>query len=618
MALIRWKAVLPMALVTALVAVFWLFFLDETVRRLIERQGTAALCAKVELRRFHLTLKGLQVELEGLRVTDPVAPMRNMFELEQAVADLEWPPLLEKKVRVRELAARGMRFGTARPASGAVPDCRQSPPGVVGQLVDDWVRAVPRPSLDLGGLSRLQQLPTLRPDSLATVRQAKAVIALGDSLKRAFEADVRAADPRPTIDTAKALVQQVKAFDPKRLDVAGAARLAQQARGTIQQVQARKRQVDALGRSVETRLDSLRRGVAGLERAKQQDLAFAKSLVQLPSLDMPSVSAALFTDIALERLKPMLYWVNLAEQYVPPGLDPRRRRGPDRLRLAGTTYEFPRAARYPTFLLDLGEATLEVGGVSAASGAYRARVEHASTEPALVGEPLRFLAERTDAAKGPRELRVSATVDRRGATPRDTVAALLDGLQLPSATIAPVGATLGFGTGRVTIGLSRVGDRLAGQWRVDAQGVTWTRTSTVDAAEAARFGTRAWGEALLWRTVSSIRDVTIDARIAGSLAKPELAISSNVGDQVSAGLQRALGAEVAKLEAQLRAEVDRAVQAKLAEARSRLTVLDDAKARLAAQGIELDGLERELDAQVKRLTGGVAPGIRLPKLPGLR
>ena len=84
-------------------------------------EATAAGVCKVDLADAHLSLTDGHVSLRGLAVTNPNAPLTNLFEIDELVFDAGILPALERKLVVDTLAARGIRFNTPRATSGAVP-----------------------------------------------------------------------------------------------------------------------------------------------------------------------------------------------------------------------------------------------------------------------------------------------------------------------------------------------------------------------------------------------------------------------------------------------------------------------------------------------------------------
>jgi hypothetical protein len=76
-----------------------------------------------------------------------------------------------------------------------------------------------------------------------------------------------------------------------------------------------------------------------------------------------------------------------------------------------------------------------------------------------------------------------------------------------------------------------------------------------------------------------------------------------------------VGEEVARAEALARAKVDSIVSDKVEPVKQRIAAVQaDATRRVAAEQQRLDQVEADLRKQLERLTGGLAPGIKLPKI----
>lgn len=620
MKLFRWKAIVPMLLFVVLVAVLWSLYIDRVIRRTIEIVGTDVVGAKVELASARLSLRRGELELEGLQVTDPNAPMTNLIEVPAIRAALNGRALLMKKIVVESLAVRGVRFGTPRKESGALEHPTESQ-GEVTRKVLGWVNSIPIPSLDLRSIvGTVVNVPAVNADSLRTPREAETVAARGDSLRQAMEREVAGLDPRPTIDSARALSARLQASNLRSMNAAQLATTANDVRTMIARVGAMRARVDTAKAHVNAGVEAVRAGVAGLEEARRADLAFVRGLVKIPSFDAPDISMSMFGPMVTERLKPVMYWVNVAEKYVPPGLDPRRHSGPKRLRRPGTNFDFPLRETWPNFLVERAHADLALGGSSVASGAYVAEVFGATTEPAVYGRPTTFRASRTSSV-GPHDLRVSGAMDRTGRIAFDSLQASVPRLTVPAIDIPSARAKLEFGDSSfMQLGLSRSGSELRGTWRMTANEVRWHRNgdSAAAGAPAPRIGTQEWAEGLIWRSIASIPRVEMEASITGPLTSPRLSLQSNVGEAVAAGVKREIGAELARAETMVRAKVDSMVSRQVAAARAKAAALEaQVRERIAGPQQELERVEAELKETLQRVTTTVPGGIRLPNLPGI-
>ncbi|UCF40996.1 MAG: hypothetical protein JSW43_01250 [Gemmatimonadota bacterium] len=614
--LFRWRAIVPLGLVTGLLALAWWALLDRVVERVVEETGAYLVGARVDLESADVRLREGRVVLRGLEVTDPSAPMSNLFEAAEIVADVRLRPLLERKINVDTVVVRGVRFGTARDESGELED--PSPQsGLIAREVSAWADAVRVPPLSLEGLGRVVDAAAVDADSLRTLVEARALAARADEVRTTWDRALAGLDPRPRIDSAEALVRRLQNTDLRGLNVLGASRLVGDARATISELGTLGEGIDDLSRTGQASLADVRTQLAGLAAARQADYAYARGLLELPSLDAPDISPAIFGEAAIAWVRPVLYWLRLAEEYLPPGIDPRRFRGPKRPRRAGTTVTFPSAASGPRFLLEYGELGLELGGEGLAAGAYSARVTGLTSQPTLYGKPLELVARRAGAAVGPSDVAVRALLDHVSAPVVDSLDVSLGGIQLPSLDLEALGARLVLGEGATQLRLARSGDRLGARWSWRAPQATWVRlrgtASGDEAAGAAQVGTRAWAEELLWRTVSELRDVRIDVELSGALREPSLSVRSNVGQAVASGLRRELGREVERVERETRARVDALVDEQVARARRGVADLetkyvdeiDGAREALAA-------VRQQLEREVQRLGGRLPGGLRIP------
>ena len=128
-------------------------------------------------------------------------------------------------------------------------------------------------------------------------------------------------------------------------------------------------------------------------------------------------------------------------------------------------------------------------------------------------------------------------------------------------------------------------------------------------------GPRSDLEQVVWRVVSGLKQLDVNAEVRGPLESPALSVKSNLDDAIAQRLEAVVGQEVAKAEALARAKVDSIVNDKVEPVKQRIAaVQSDATRRVADQQQRLDKVQADLQAQLKRMTGGLAPGINLPKI----
>ena len=578
MRIFRWRAVGPLLLFTLFGGVLWLLFADRIARRSAEKIGTAIVGAKVEIEDLHIDLANGDVTVRGLTVASPHEALKNLLQADELVADIDVLPLLEKKVVIDRLAANGLRFGTARTTDGRVPgNPDESVAGRVMSEARDWAQRFQVPALQLA--TGKIDVGTLDPRNLSAIPAGQALTARVDSSRRAWQTEVDSLRVGSAVDSATATLARLRGA--RATDLAA----LNEARRAIDQIKQARGRVTALDRHVTVGIAALRAGVAGLDSAKQRDYAFARGLLKLPSLDAPEIGLALFAPTAVAQFARALYWTELARAHMPPGLLPRAGAGPQRARRAGATVRFPRAHALPGFLLRTAELSFLLDPAAPQPKQYAGRLTGLTSDPALYGRPTVFEASAPAVTAG-------AMLDHVRATPRDTADATVQGVRLPVFTL-PFGR-LDPGPGTVRLGFALTGDTIRARWAVRSTRVQWARDSA---------GARSPAADLVWRTVAGISDLQVDAGLTGTLARPRLAVQSNLDAAIAARLRAMVGEEGAAAERRLRAEVDRQVDPVVQPARARVTALQtEVTGRLAQQRAKLDQAQKDLERRLRELT----------------
>ena len=580
----RWRAIGPLLLFTLLAGVLWLLFADRIARVSAEKIGTAIVGAKVEIQDLHIDLKNGDVTVRGLTVASPHEALKNLFQADELVADIDVLPLLEKTIVIDRLAANGLRFGTARETDGRVAG---RPDGLTGRVLAEtqrWSEQFQVPALQL--VTGQVDIGTLDPRSLSAIPAAQALTARADSSRRAWQTGLDSLRLGPAVDSAKATLA--------RLRTARATDLAalNDARRAIDRLKQSRDRVAALERGVNGGVAALRAGAAGVDSAKQRDYAFARSLLKLPSLDAPEIGLALFAPSAVAQFQRALYWTQLARAHMPPGLLPRADAGPPRTRRAGSTVRFPRERALPGFLLRTAELSFLLDPTASQPQRYAGRLTGLTSDPALYGRPTLFEASAPAVTAG-------AMLDHVRATARDTAGARVEGVRLPVIRLPSLPMQLDPGQGTAQLGFALRGDTIRARWGVRSAHVRWTRDSAAP---------RSAVTDLVWTTLSQITDLQVDAGVTGTLSQPRLSVRSNLDEAIAARLRAMVGDEVAAAERRLRAEVDRQVDPAIAPARARVAAVQtEVTARLAEQRTKLDQAQRDLEARIREMTR-----IRLP------
>ena len=601
--LVRWQGLIPLGLLLLALVAFCFSFGDRLVRQPTAEAATKALGTQVDIASLEVRETESSVELRGLAIADPFDPRRNVISADRIRVELEPTPLLEKKLIIRRLAVGGVRLGTMRSEPARNIDDNGFAATTL-RSIREWAAKYRHPVLALTPIDTIRQL-VLDPAQLGTVRAATTLAASADSVRGVLETQWRGLDLRTAFDSSEALVRRLAGATPRTLGLDGTRRAVTDVRRVVRQIDETKNRLEALHRSARAGVAVLDTGIASLDAARRADYAFARSLLRIPSLEGPDIGGALFGPVTLDRYQQVVYWAELAQRYMPPGLRPRPREGPERLRAAGATIAFPRARQLPDFHLQHGELDFALAD-GAARGTYVARLSDLTTTPALVEKPMRFSARRDAAGTMMGALQVSGLIDHTAGRMRDSVRAVGTAIALPGFALPGLPLRVEPGKGTSQLDFLRNGNRIAARWIIRSSDVQWLS----DSSRARALNPL---EQLVSRVVSGLRELEVTANLTGEIRSPTIAISSNLDRAVAARVREVAGEEIAKAEARARAAVDRIVEERTAPVRARIAELrTESERRVADARARLDEERQRLQTRLDSLAGGLG-GIPLPR-----
>jgi len=115
------KRLLQILLIISLVLIATYYFsVDGVIRSMVENEASKALKAQVNIAGANFRLLGGKLTLDGVQLTNPRAPLRNLAQADSVSLDLNFAQLLSRKFVADQVEIRGLRFDQARAVSGAI------------------------------------------------------------------------------------------------------------------------------------------------------------------------------------------------------------------------------------------------------------------------------------------------------------------------------------------------------------------------------------------------------------------------------------------------------------------------------------------------------------------
>lgn len=107
-------------IVIALISSVYFFAIDSVIKAIVEREGSNALHAKLDVANATFHLLPASLTLRGVQATNPQQPMSNLLQADVVALPLQLGELLDRKLIVDEMQIHGLRFAQPRQHSGAI------------------------------------------------------------------------------------------------------------------------------------------------------------------------------------------------------------------------------------------------------------------------------------------------------------------------------------------------------------------------------------------------------------------------------------------------------------------------------------------------------------------
>ena len=273
------------------------------------------------------------------------------------------------------------------------------------------------------------------------------------------------------------MITRLQSANVRTLGLQGARNAVTDLRRALARVDSARGRVDRLVNDTRRAIDSLQAGAAALDQVRRDDYQFARSLLQLPSFDAPDIGAALFGHVTIDKFQQAMYWATLARQYAPPGLLPKEKSGPSRVRAAGSTIRFVTPQSYPQFLVQRADVNVTTAGPQPST--YTFALRDLTTEPAIVGRPTLFALRRASAGGTVDSVRVTGSVDHLRAQPREIVNVHAAGVALPRLAVPALPLALDPGRGSSELRFMLDGNQVTGRWSVRSSNLRWVSESAI-------------------------------------------------------------------------------------------------------------------------------------------
>lgn len=577
----RWKWIIPRLVIVVSLWAFLKWGMDPALRYAAVRAVQSVTGARVDVAAVRTRFFPPTVDVSQVAVASARRQGRNLFEFDQMHLQLESRSLSQRRLVVEDGRIENLRFDTVRKDDGQLEQSTaptSSEPSwlteKVTELGDQWLTQLSKQVRD-----------QLDPNLLESYRVGSGIYSRWDT--RFAELEDRAKAMESKVRTLEDQFKAAKQGDTLE-QIEKYLQLAQEADLLLRD--ARQFQNDLKSITPEVRAD-----FEALNAARLHDQEMIRHKITLLKPDGPRITQALLGKAMYLRIQQTLSWIetirdwqsDLAEQVRPP-------------RSAGR--EFPVVLMQPAPDVLLKNLRLS-GSISIDEEfiPYSATVRNVTEDPKLLGQPSLFQLT----AAGRKPLRLNMTVDATGqqlSTELDAELQDQDGFQLTTGRREDALFQAGLKNLAWSMKLKLDGDQLQGfvNLRSDLQGLSFEASDDVrpEILEATN------------QALGAVR--TLDALVAlnGSLQKPDVVLTSDIGEQIADGVQAAFYHQLEKARDRLLAEVNEHASEQLQSLKLRFA---DEYQRLAEDNQKLLGQIQDVQSILVSLRSGQANPVTIAR-----
>jgi len=532
-----------------LVIVVALFLIDGIIEKSIEKYGTQAVGARVDLAEADLSLLPLGITLTGLEVTNPDSPMQNAVEAATINFALDVMPLLDKKVIIDDMTLARVQFNTPRKTSGAVPGLTPTKADKEKERAANGCGGGDMPALGLADVGSILDGEKLK--SLDAVVKVKADIAAEQAR---WQKQLDALPDRKKLESYKARVEKMKSGGGGQLG--GFLNAA----GDIQNIQKEiKQDLNALKsaqKNLNREIASLNKKIDALAANPMTDVNRLAKKYGLSSKSLGNMSRVLMGDQACQWVQKALGWY-------------------DRLKKPGTGKKGPgkvggqAAGEIPFVLVRKAEASVVLK-----SGMVQGLFKDITTKPEQLGKPTTFelAGQKLD---GLDLIEILGSLDQ--SKPGQSISTvkglvkgyLLENFKFPADTGVPI--TIKKALADLEIDSSLKGEDLA----VLLTAALKNASLSVDTSAQSSPVVKAMGSVL-----EDLSTLTANADVAGTLENYTVTVKSDVDRLLKSAMGKVVNQQTAALKKQLKTQISAQLQGPAGEAKGALGGFGDIQGEL--------------------------------------
>lgn len=596
---IRFEAIIPVLVITLITFIYFTYYFDHHMKKLIEYVGTEANGAEVNVDAVRTSFIKGSFDLDRLQVTDPKRPSHNSIEIGNIHFQYLWDALLRMKFVVEDASISNIQLLKPRTSPGKVLPPEPAKPSKVDELQLEVVSQVKNKYgtnmlgdalaiLESGGDFE-GQLQNIR-GTLKSETRVNAMVADVNSKKAFWDGKVKELSDTSKIKEIETTLKTVKA----EKNFAKQAQGLKQLTDLLKDVQKQYKEIEESSNKLQAEVKAVADYPKELQALVNEDIASLKNRFSIPQLDFKDMAMHLFAGQFAEYIAKARTYKALADQYLPEKKDAKDEVIPPK-RSEGKNYNFPITTGYPLFWLKRA-AISSKGTAESYSGQVSGELTNVTTSPKQIKKPI-VLDMRGDFP----DVKVSGvkaliTADFTQDISKQSALIQVNSFAAPEKMFVD--------DKKIKFGFLKANGTSTISATLQEQQVKMNWTAAFTKPQFLVETSNKLTKELLTNVVNNIPVINIDGTATGTYKNLNMDISSNLGTELSQGITREVGAKLTEAQNKINAMVEEKIKDPKATLMSSLNGNNKNLAQLGNLEKLFKDNENKIKAELDKLKSG--------------
>jgi uncharacterized protein (TIGR03545 family) len=550
---IRFEAIIPVAILSIITFVYFSFYFDYHMKKVIEYVGTQANGAEVNVDGIRTSFITGTFDLDRLQVTDPERPTHNSIEIGNMHFQYLWDALLRMKFVVQDASINNIQLVKPRKSPGKVLPPEPAKPSKLNELQNEVMAQVKNKygGNMLGDVMALveggdykDQVQKIRETLKSEVRVQSMISDVND--KKAFwDAKINKLSDTSKLKEVEATIESVQ----KEKNVLQQAQAVKKLTDLLKDVQDQYKEIETSTKKLQSEVKNITNYPKELQQLINEDIASIKNRFSIPEIDFKDMAMHLFAGEFAQYIAKARKYQALAQQYLPEKKDKEVVVPPKRSE--GKNYQFPITTGYPLFWLKKASISSH-GTADSYSGKVSGELTNVTTSPKQIKKPVILDVKGDFPDAKIMGVKALLTADFTKAIGRQTALIQVNSFNVPQKLFIN-NEKMKFGF-KNAIGATTINATL------EEKNIKMNWNSALTKPEFLVETSSKVAKEMFNNVLNSIPIINIDGSASGTFKKLKMSITSNLGTELGQGFKREIGAKVTEAQSKINSLVEDRIQ----------------------------------------------------------